>query len=185
MTLSRRGVIWILLFFSSAAVGQLLLMSTAPIHEFGHYVVSKRFGWNITDINWFSYIEYSQETIDNAPRMQKIFVNIAGVIFAPIIPYIISTRKKSVILEVVTLPYFVLGIVGSVSDIKKLFWYLLTDAPMATAENNVLGVANLMVSILTVLIIVGVVRVVMNKYLHRLSTLSIIINNLDDIQEGK
>jgi len=185
MTLSRRGVIWVLLFFSSAAAGQLLLMSTAPIHEFGHYVVSEQFGWNMTDTNWYSYVEYSQETIDNASRTQKFFVNIAGVIFAPIIPYIISTRKKSIVLEVVALPYFVLGFLGSASDIKKLFWYLLIDAPMATAENNILGVPNLMVSIPAVLVIVGVVHVVANKYRQRLSALSIIIDSLDDIQEGE
>ncbi len=185
MMYNRRDVIWMLLFLSSAAVGQVLFVSTAPMHEYGHYIVSKRFGWNITDVDWYSYIEYSRETIDSAPRIQHIFVNIAGMIFMPVIPYIISTRKKSIMLEVVALPYFILGFGGAVSDIKKLFWYLLIDVPMSTAQNNMLGVTNLAVSVLTLFIMFGVIHKVGNKYLQRLSTLSTIINNLDDIQEGE
>ncbi len=183
MILNRQKVIWGLLFISSMAVGQMLFMFTAPIHEFGHYIVGKKFGWNITDIDWYSYIEYSRETMDNAPRIQKIFVNISGMIFMPIIPYIISTRKKSIVLKVVALPYFVLGFEGSISDIKNVIWNLLIDTPITTTE--IFSAPNLMVTTLTTLVMVCVIGVAVYKYLRCIDILSIVINNLDDDQEGE
>ena len=185
MGYTRRDVILVLLLLSSLGVGQLMVVATAPIHEFGHYVVGKHFGWNITEIDWYSHVEFTEETIDNAPRMQKIFVNVAGVILVPIIPYIISTRKKSTILEAVTLPYFGLGFAGSSADLKFMYWNLFIGNPTPVAEFKVLGPANLMASVLVVLTMLGVANKIIRRYKRCLTNLSVMIDNLDDVEVSR
>lgn len=128
MTISKRyQAILILLFITSMVTGQILVTFTAPIHEFGHYIVAKQFEWDIVEVDWFSYVEMTEETIDNASTTEKFLVSSAGMFLTLFIPYIIFIfiKKRSVIINLMFSLYLILEFCASAGDIKHLFAYVL------------------------------------------------------------
>ncbi len=185
MGLRRRDIIFVLLVVSSISIGIFMTIATAPIHEFGHYIAGKSFGWNITEVDWYSYVEFSEETLDNAPRWQKIIVSIAGMILAPIIPYILLTRRRSMIMDIVALPYLGYGILGSCGDLKNIIWRLLTNALMPRTEYEMFTPMNLTISIVTAIVILAVLEiVVLERYKQCVIQLSTIIDELENDHDG-
>ncbi len=191
MGFKRRDVISFLLIISTLSMGQLMVVATAPIHEFGHYIVAKSFEWNITEVDWYSHVAYTEESIDNASRIQKLIVSIVGPIFTPIIPYILIllTSRSRTIRDILVLPYLGLGILESGGDLKKVIWYLLVNAPMpkteleASVSMNIV-IVNIVISILTTVGLMWVVYMVaVRRYKQCVIELSTVIDELDDHDE--
>ncbi len=177
----RRHVISVLLTISSLSIGLLMAMTTAPVHEFGHYITAKSFGWNVTEVDWYSHIEYSKESVINASRPQRIVVSIAGVILAPIIPYIlfVLVKRRSALWDILALPYLGHGLLASCADLKKAIWWLIISAPMT--DYQVLSLTNLVVSILaTIVVLIPLCTIVVDRYMECVRELSTVIDELDD-----
>lgn len=185
MKYKRQDAIFVLVLICSFVVGQLLVIATAPIHEFGHYIVAKYFGWDVVDVDWYSHVELTEETMNTAPLTQKILVSSAGTIFGMFIPCIIFIKTKSLAFKIPSFVYMIFEFCAGMSDYKKIITYLiqqLTGKYLLVSEYRVSSPMNLIATILTVVVVMVLMQKSFGKYIQYVKDLSIEIENMDSYE---